>query len=468
VIQGQLSEFAAAAGGEVVGGDVSFKGLSTDTRSLGPGQLFVALKGERFDAHRFLGRAVDAGAAALVVAKPDPSLKLPQLCVDDTLAGLGAIARYWRQRCQVTVFGVTGSNGKTTVKNLLASILCQQRSVLATQGNFNNDVGVPLTLARLAPSHDAAVVEMGCNRPGDIARLARLAQPDIAVVTNAGAAHLERLGSVEGVAREKGALFSALGPAGRAVVNADDPHADYWRSLIGAREALSFGVTAAADVRVSAYRLLARGESGDDTVASFELCGTFGSCSLHTPLPGEHNALNAAAAASAALLGGAAVADIVAGVRSVRVATGRLTRHRLARDILLIDDTYNANPASLSAAIAYLTALPGHAWLVLGDMAELGGDPAEVHARCGAQAVAAGVHAVLTLGTASAAAAEAARRAGAAGEHFTDVQALVDALAAQLDEGTNVLVKGSRSAGMERVVDGLLSRLEGGAPCSSS
>jgi UDP-N-acetylmuramoyl-tripeptide--D-alanyl-D-alanine ligase len=467
MIRGWLSDFAAAVNGRLIGEDVSFSGLSTDTRTLADGELFVALRGERFDAHRFLDQAVARGAAALVVQDPAPAITLPQLLVGDTLAALGGIAQHWRMTLHPTVIGITGSNGKTTVKNLLAAMLGQRHAVLATHGNLNNDIGVPLTLAQLAQLHRYAVVEMGCSRPGDIARLAQLARPSVAIVTNAAAAHLEGLGSVEGVAREKGALFAALDANGAAVLNADDPHADGWRRVIGSRRTLSFGAGAEADVRVSDYRSLDTQERQRGAVAAFRLSGAIGELAITSPLPGLHNALNVAAAAAAATLVGATAGDIEGGIATAEAAAGRLAVRQPIEGVVLIDDSYNANPASLRAAVAYLTSLPGRSWLVLGDMAELGGDPWQAHAQCGAEAVRAGVERVFSLGKFSAAAAAEAKRTGAVASTYDDHQALIEDVAGALTPGVNVLVKGSRSAAMERVANGLAERLARGDRCFS-
>ncbi len=465
-MRGRVGEFAAVLGARLVGEDVPFRGLGTDTRTLAGGELFVALRGERHDAHDFLDAAVAAGAAALLVERFDEQVpvEVPVLVVEDTRAALAALARYWRHKLDPLVVGVTGSNGKTTVKNMLASILGQRHRVLATRGNFNNEIGLPLTLARLDPKDEVAVLEAGCGQPGDIALLARVMQPDVAVVTNAGPAHLERLGSLEGVAREKGALFAALGDDGCAVLNADDAFADYWRGVIGKRRCVAFGTGRGADVRVTRY---AQAEDAAGGYAStFRLTGLFGGIEVALPLGGMHNPLNAPAAAPPAAQAGADAQDIARGLAEARAEPGRLTLRRLVGAVTLVDDSYNANPASAMAAIDYVTSLPGRAWLVLGEMAELGGDREGPHGEVGEYAAARGVERVFTLGAAGGAAARAARAGDVDAEAFVERDALVAAVTAALRDAAavapdrlNVLIKGSRSAAMERVVEALADAL---------
>jgi len=442
-----LSQMAEVAGGRVVGSEVEIRGMIHDARRVEPGNLFCALAGERFDGHDFLGQARDNGAEAALVSRAVDDA-LPQLIVDDVQEAMGLIARAWRERLDVAVVGITGSNGKTTVKEMTAAILAAHGPTLATQGNYNNELGVPLTLARLDQSHRFAVIEMGCNRPGDIAYLAGIARPDVGVVTNAGPAHLELLGSIDGVARTKGEMFSSLPTGGTAVINADDAYAPLWRELAGDRRIISFGMEGAANIS----GVLAQGLGRVHTpVGDFEFA---------PGLPGRHNFCNALAATAAAValdLQPAAIAEALAGVRSL---PGRLQLRRHPDGWNLVDDTYNANPASLYAALQALAEMGGEEhWLVLGDMAELGADGERLHAEMGQTARDLGVSRLFTVG----------RLAGASSDafdgdarHYPTHAALVDALASELHAGVTCLIKGSRSMGMERVVDGVLGE---NAPC---
>ncbi|MEO0422057.1 MAG: UDP-N-acetylmuramoyl-tripeptide--D-alanyl-D-alanine ligase [Pseudomonadota bacterium] len=456
MINGALSEFAAAMAAEVYGGDTRFQGLSTDTRKVAAGQLFVALRGPRFDGHQFVGAAVAAGAAAVVVEQPIADLGVPQLIVSDAYQALGTFTRFWRQKLGTPLVAVTGSNGKTTVKNMLAAILRQDYEVLATDGNYNNEVGVPLTLARLSSDHQQAVVEVGCSRRGDIAYLASLVRPDVAVVTNAASAHLEGLGDVAGVAREKGALYEGLSDRGWAVLNVDDGQADYWRSIIRERRVVSFGFSEQADVRVENYRESAHGGGG-----AFQLASAHGQIDIELPLGGRHNAMNAAAAAAAALICGSTAEALAPGLATVVPEAGRQQLRTFARDIRVIDDSYNANPASLAAAIDYAATQPGSTWLAVGGMGELGEGSEQAHHDAGKYAVSAGVERIFAVGELSLPLVEGARAAGLdAAHHFGQhVQALA-ALIEGLEPGVTLLVKGSRSAAMERVAKGVMAHLQ--------
>ncbi|NBB92913.1 MAG: UDP-N-acetylmuramoyl-tripeptide--D-alanyl-D-alanine ligase [Gammaproteobacteria bacterium] len=436
-----LSSMAEVTGGRVIGGDVEIRGMSHDARRIEPGNLFCALPGARHDGHAFLGQARDNGAEAALVAREIDDA-LPQLLVGDVGEAMGLLARAWRDRLDVTVVGITGSNGKTTVKEMTAAILSTQGPTLATRGNYNNELGVPLTLARLDPSHRFAVIEMGCNRPGDIAYLAGIARPDVGVVTNAGPAHLERLGSVEGVARTKGEMFSALPEAGTAVINADDDFAPLWRKLAGDRRIISFGEDGAANVSgvLSGALALVHTPGGD-----FEFAPA---------LPGRHNFCNALAAAAAAVALDVPVKAIAEALAAVKSLPGRLQIRRHADGWQLVDDTYNANPASLYAALQLLSEMGGRDhWLVLGDMAELGPGGERLHAEMGQTARDLGVSRLFTVGDLARASADAF---DGDARHFEDREALVAALENELAAGVTCLVKGSRSMGMERIVDRLL------------
>ncbi len=456
MINGALSEFAAAMAAEVHGGDTRFRGLCTDTRKLQAGQLFVALRGPRFDGHQFVGAAVAGGAAAVVVEQAISELGVPQLVVTDCYQALGSLTRFWRQKLGTPLVAVTGSNGKTTVKNMLAAILRQDYQVLATEGNFNNEVGVPLTLARLSPAHQQAVLEVACSRRGDIAYLANLVRPDVAIVTNAATAHLEGLGDVRGVAQEKGALFEGLGERGWAVLNMDDDQADYWRRIIGERRVVSFGFSEQADVRVVNYR-----DRDDGAGCAFQLASAHGQIEIELPLGGRHNAMNAAAASAAALLCGSTTEALAAGLASVAPEPGRQQLRAFPHDVRVIDDTYNANPASLRAAIEYAAGLPGRLWLAVGGMGELGDGTEQAHQEAGRHAVRSGVERIFAVGELVRPLVEAARAEGLEqAYHFeAHVQALATVLE-QLEPGVTLLVKGSRSSAMERVAKGVIAHLQ--------
>jgi UDP-N-acetylmuramoyl-tripeptide--D-alanyl-D-alanine ligase len=446
-MQFTLSQMAEIAGGHLVGGDVEIRGMIHDARRVEGGNLFCALPGEHHDGHEFLGQARSNGAAAALVSRRIDDA-LPQLIVEDVHSAMGRIARAWREHLDVAVIGITGSNGKTTVKEMVAAVLSTQGPTLSTQGNYNNELGVPLTLARLDASHRFAVIEMGCNRPGDIAYLAGIARPDVGVVTNAGPAHLEQLGSVEGVARTKGELFSALPDDGTAVINADDPHAPLWRELAGGRRIISFGMAGAANVS----GVLSRGIGRVNTPQ--------GDFDFKAALPGRHNFYNALAATAVAVAMAVGLAAVAEALQAMKSVPGRLNLRRHPDGWQILDDTYNANPASLRAALEVLAGMDAQArWLVLGDMGELGGDGERLHAEMGRAARDLGVSRLFTVGDLARASADAF---DGDARHFPGHQPLIETLASQLHAGVVCLVKGSRSMGMERVVERLFAE---GAPC---
>ncbi len=384
-----LHEAAQALNASAVGADLPITSVATDSRNLPAGCLFVALKGPRFDGHRFVAQALQQGAAAVMVDAGAELSVAPALVVDNTLLALGRLAAWHRQRMPAKVAAITGSNGKTTVKEMLAAILAVEvgaDAVLATAGNFNNDIGMPLTLLKLAPEHRYAAIEMGMNHPGELSYLTQIARPDVALVNNALRAHLEGLGSVEAVARAKGEIYAGLQDEGIALINADDPHASLWRELAGARRVMSFGFAENADVRIEA--------------ANVELClqTPSGPITAKLQVPGEHNLRNAAAAATLALALGVSIDAIQRGLSDYSGVKGRLQLHPCILGATLIDDTYNANPDSVLAAIQVLAARPGKRILVLGDMGELGPDAAELHREVGARASAAGVDRLLCMG----------------------------------------------------------------------
>jgi UDP-N-acetylmuramoyl-tripeptide--D-alanyl-D-alanine ligase len=451
-MKGRLSDVAAATGGRLAGQDAEFAGVSIDSRTLARGQIFFALRGERFDGHAFVARAAEKGAAAAVVETPVAGA-LPQVVVRDTLAALASLASAWREKRSALVIGVGGSNGKTTTKELLAGILSGIAPTLATRGNLNNHIGVPLTLLAIEPEHRFAVVEMGANHPREIAALASLARPAVALVTNAGDEHLEGFGDLEGVARAEGEMYEALRAGGIAVINADDPFHELWRTMARGARVVLFGIDARAEVRASAIgsRIEAAG-----FVTHFTLHLGGGEARVRLSLAGRHNVSNALAAAAAAHAAGAGLAAIVAGLERARAVAGRLQLKPGPRGSWLIDDSYNANPSSVRAGIDVLCALPGEHWLVLGEMAELGGATVASHAAIGDYARRAGITRLFAVG-------EAARHAvtafGARGAWYDDAAKLADAVGAALDAGISVLVKGSRVNRLERVVERLGSPL---------
>jgi UDP-N-acetylmuramoyl-tripeptide--D-alanyl-D-alanine ligase len=444
-----LSDAAVAIGATHVGRDVMFMSVGTDSRAVTPGMLFVALKGDRFDGHDYVRDVIAAGAAAAMVsrqwaaANPD----MPLIAVDDTRLALGAMAAHWRAQFAIPLIGITGSNGKTTVKEMCAAILghhCGNDAVLATQGNFNNDIGLPLTLLRLRDAHRAAVIEMGMNHPGEIAYLTRLARPTVALVNNAQRAHLEGLGSVTEVARAKGEIFDGLGPDGVAVINADDPHATMWRGMNGKRTVIDFGFAGAAAVR---GEWCPQGFGG-----VLKLNTPSGTADVALDVPGEHNARNALAATAVCLAAGVALADIAVGLGGYGGVKGRLQRGRGISGATVIDDSYNANPDSMRAAIDVLAGVTGKRILVMGDMGEVGEAAAQFHDEIGGHAKSCGIEMLLALGSLSA---DAVHNFGEGARHFDNVETLIAALKPELDANTTVLVKGSRFMRMERVVNAI-------------
>lgn len=428
--------------------DAPFARVITDTRQLQPGDLFVALSGDRFDAHDFIAQARERGAAGALVARPVNDA-LPQIVVPDTLQALQRYASLWRSRFSIPLIGVTGSNGKTTTKQMLASVMAARGPVLATEGNLNNHIGVPLTLLKLRGHHQTAVIEMGANHLGEIALLASIARPQVGLVTMAGDAHLEGFGSRDGVARGKGELFAAL-RGGIAVINADDVYEPLWCSLAAQASVIRFGLNEAADVRALDPHAVAGG-------MRFELRTPSGDAAVHLPLPGIHSVRNALGAAACAIGLGLDVREIAEGLAAMQGAAGRVdwkTTHQGAR---LLDDSYNANPSSLRAGLEVLAAETGERWLILGDMAELGAHAAELHEEAGRAARQLGIDRILGLGPLASA---AARAYGRGGEGFERIEDLIERARAQLGAQAVVLVKGSRSARMERVVAALCG--EGG------
>ena len=458
-----LSQAAQVLNGQLVGADVRFTAVSTDSRKLAPGDLFIALRGEHFDGYEFVAQAAQAGAVAAMVNadsyKEHPSVPSPQspvLVVPDTRLALGQLAAYWRKQFAIPLVAITGSNGKTTVKEMLAGILRvaagSTDAVLATKGNLNNDIGMPLTLLQLNAVHRYAVIEMGMNHLGEIDYLTHIAVPDVAVINNASGAHLAGLGSVQAVAHAKGEILAGLEHHGTAVINADDAYAPLWRELAGAHPLLEFGLDQHADVSGTWCPNRGhphRGQSHDFGL-QLDVQTPQGNFTAMLQVPGEHNARNALAATAAAIALKIPLERIVMGLEKFGGIDGRLQRKSALHGASLIDDTYNANPASMRAAISVLAQVRGKHILVLGDMGELGDDSATFHAEIGAEARRAGIEKMYALGTLSS---NAVREFGSGARHFECIEDLQDALEKELDANTTVLVKGSRFMKMERVVE---------------
>ena len=451
-------------GSTLVGeGALSFGRIHSDTRSLCPGDLFVALKGEHFDAHDFLPQARAAGAVAALATHGLSAAGdgLPGIQVENTLIALQQLAAGWRARMQLPLIAVTGSNGKTTVTQMIASILraAWGDAAFATAGNLNNHIGVPLTLLRLRQDtglrHRAGVVELGMNHPGEIALLAGLTAPTVVLVNNAQREHLEFMASVEAVARENGSAIDALAADGTAVFPADDVHTPLWRELAGARRVLTFALHG-AEVSPPAD-LSAQAEWQSDELGghwSLQLHTPAGEATLRLSAAGLHNVRNALAAAACALAAGVPLAAIVQGLESFEPVAGRSQLQRVVaagREFTLVDDSYNANPDSVLAAIEVLASLPAPRWLILGDMGEVGDRGPEFHAEVGARAAARGIESVWTVGTLCA---HAAAACGPAARHFASVESMLAALK-EGPQAASVLVKGSRFMRMERVARAL-------------
>ncbi|WP_038017328.1 UDP-N-acetylmuramoyl-tripeptide--D-alanyl-D-alanine ligase [Thermithiobacillus tepidarius DSM 3134] len=442
-----MAEVARITGGKLLGADVRVESVGTDSRTVELGMLFVALQGPRFDGHAYLADVAARGGAGALVSRAQSEITLPQVVVPDTLTALQTLATAWRSRFAIPVVAVTGSCGKTTVKEMTTRILAGVGPTLATRGNLNNHIGVPLTLLRLRPEHRFAVIEMGMNHAGELAQLTRLARPDVAVINNARPAHLEGLGSVAAIAAAKGEILEGLSEAGVAVLNGDDDFVEQWAARSPGR-VLRFGLDAAQlDVRGTWQ---AHSAGGELLVEAAQ-----GRFPLEIPLPGRHNGANALAAATVGLALGLSPAQIAAGLAQMPSLPGRL-QWREGRDgSRVLDDTYNANPASLEAAMQVLAGGNGFKVLVLGNMGELGPEAAALHAAAGQTARALGIDRLLALGDL---AAHAAHTFGEGGAAYPDLEGLLAALRPLLNENARVLVKGSRSARMERVVQEITTK----------
>ncbi len=454
-----VAEAARVLGGSTKGPDAEFSGVSTDSRTISKGELFVALRGEIFDGHAFLAKVARSGAAAAMVDtrfdQASGEVPVPLIVVDDTRLALGRLAQQWRARFNPVLIAVAGSNGKTTTKEMLASILraaAGPDSVLATAGNLNNDIGLPLTLLRMRDAHRWCAIELGMNHKGEIAYLAELTRPTVAVVTNAQREHLEFMGSVDEVAEENAAVYSALPEDGIAVINADDAHAETFRKAAGGRRIVDFALDRGASV-TGRYELAALSSSIRVRFDGQEATATLA-------IPGLHNVMNALAAAACAHAAGITAEAVGRGLTAFRPYTGRLQVKKASDGMTVIDDSYNANPDSVRAAIDVLCGTSGRTILVLGDMGEVGDDGPDFHSEIGRYARERGVSNVLALGESTA---HTVAAYGEGARHFATIEDLEQALERMRDPATTVLVKGSRFMRMERVVASLTGARSGGA-----
>jgi UDP-N-acetylmuramoyl-tripeptide--D-alanyl-D-alanine ligase len=444
-----LGDLARVCGGTLQGADRDYKAVSSDTRTLASGDLFIALRGPRYNANEFIGAALAAGAAGALVDTVQPGIALPQIVVPDTQAALEKAARAWRDQFALPVIGVAGSNGKTTAKEMTAAILGAAGECLATRGNLNNHIGVPLTLFRIEPVHRYAVIEMGANHAGDVATLVKIAHPTVGMITNAGAEHLEGFGSLEGVARAEGEMVEGLEPGATGVINADDDFADLWRKLTPAR-VVTFGVQKAADFTATDVKTSV---GADGFLTRFNLVTPGGRVAIELRMGGRHNVMNALAAAAAATAAGAKLEHIAKGLGTVRAVAGRLQFKMTAGGAWLIDDSYNANPSSVRAGIEVLAGLEGRKWLVLGDMAELGEFAESAHTEIGAFAREHGIERLFATGPLASRAVESFGRGG---QWFAEATGLTEALRGAAPD-VRMLIKGSRVNRLERVVDALVA-----------
>jgi len=446
----QLSvvDATTAMDGELIGEAVVFSGVSIDTRTLEQGELFFAIAGPNFDGHEYVEEAKNRGAIAVVVERKVETT-LPQIVVKSSHDALGVLAALWRLSLKPPVIAITGSNGKTSVKEMLFSIMSEQGNTFATKGNLNNDLGVPLSLLSIDASHAAIIIEMGANHPKEIEYLARLARPNISLVNNAAAAHLEGFGDLDGVANAKGEIYQGLCLGGYGIVNNDDHYADMWKGLLSHFDVVTFAIENEADVRGS-WNVVA-----DGVHIEFKTKAGDFSCDLH--LSGKHNVMNALAATSVAIAANVPVDLIKQGLEKVRSVPGRLEMKIGCHGSKIIDDTYNANPTSTHAALAVLENYSGKKCFVLGDMGELGDDAQTLHAEIGEKAKSLGIDYFYGIGELSKSAVKAF---GDGAKHFDAYHELVGQIKSQMNNKLTVLVKGSRSMQMNKVVSACMASNE--------
>ncbi|MDO9168420.1 MAG: UDP-N-acetylmuramoyl-tripeptide--D-alanyl-D-alanine ligase [Methylobacter sp.] len=466
-----LSEIAARVQGKLIGDDVVVSSVSIDTRAIKSGQLYVAIKGHNFDGNQFVDKAEQAGAAAAIVHEGVKST-IPHIVVDDTRLALAELAGAWRKKATVSVVGITGSNGKTTVKEMVAAILSANGkasdpnqvpclhpvgNTLFTQGNLNNDIGVPLTLLRLNEQHRYAVIEMGANHPGEIEYTSKYVQADVAIITNVGAAHIEGFGSIDGVAKAKGEIIQTLKQDGVAVLNHDDTYFDYWKSVAGTRKIISFGLNGSAAVTAHSVKT----EIIDNEFATaFDLVTVAGELKVKLKLAGRHNVVNALAATAACLALDIDLQQIKQGLESVKPVTGRLQPLVSRLGNIVIDDTYNANSASLKAGLDVLANCAGEHWLVLGAFGELGPDSLKIHEEMGELIKLSGVVRLLAIGSD---ARNTVKIFGKGADFFDSQDDLIDALKRELKGDEAILIKGSRAQRMENVAAALVENFRSGS-----
>lgn len=460
-----LQQLGSVVGGVPNGKNVSFEAISTDTRTVNSGDLFVALQGENFDANQFVKQAADKGSIAALIDS-DTDVAIPYVKVEDTLTALTDLARNEREKTDIPVVAITGSNGKTSVKELLASILRQSMPVLATEGNFNNQIGVPLTLLKLTAEHQVAVIEMGASKAGDIRHLCGIAKPTVAVLNNVAAAHIEGFGDIEGVAAAKGEIITGLIEGGTVVLNRDEPWFNQWAELAANKTVVSFGLSSAADV----WADMSSANTGlvDSKFAtSFTMNYQGDRYDVRLNLIGEHNIVNALAASAAAFSLGVLPSQILDGIAALEPVKGRMQPLQGVAGSVVINDCYNANPKSFDAALASLADVTKPVWLVLGDFAELGADSGVIHQQIGKQIAGSYVQRVFAVGddmqVAVSAFNEAADGSQRTATHYEDKACMAEKLAAELTSDVVVLVKGSRSQGLESVIEKIT--VTENAPC---
>lgn len=428
--------------------DREINGVQTDSRQINPGDLFVALKGERVDGHDCVKDAESRGAIGIVVNRRVAS-SLPTLVVPDTLKALGKLGKAYRAQFDIPLIAVTGSCGKTTVKEMIYSILALFGPTLANVGNLNTDVGVPLTLLKLSSEHQQAVIEMGARKMGDIRYLMDLASPKVSLITNAGVAHVEIFGTLKGIAEAKGEIYSQLSSDGIAVINRDDPNANDWKSLLKGQKLITFGTL--SNNNLSSIDITCKNQKLNDNSSDFILITDIGEVEIHLPMPGEHSIQNALAAAACARALDVPLTCIKAGLEKFKAATGRLQNKNGLQGARIIDDTYNANPVSMLAALKVLSGTQGKKIFVMGDMFELGQTSMDGHQQMGISAKNLNIDKLFGIGEATKAAVEAFGDKKKA-THYVDKAALIEALKKELDANTVVLVKGSRGMRMEEIV----------------
>jgi UDP-N-acetylmuramoyl-tripeptide--D-alanyl-D-alanine ligase len=445
----RLSEAVANLDGKLIGQDLQFQGCSTDSRSIDVGNLFIAIHGENYDGHSYVRSAMEKGAVAAMVDTAVDDDLAPIIVIEDTIRAMGLLAAYWRKGFEIPLFAITGSNGKTTVKEMLSSILGLNATVLSTKGNLNNHIGVPLTLFRLGQEHKFAVIEMGANHSGEIEWLSQLARPSVALITQCAPAHLEGFGSVDGVAEAKAEIFSGLCEYGTAIINADDKYADFWRQVAKNHRQISFALKNDADITASNIEY-------DYQSGKTNFLIHFPDTTVRTSisLAGEHNVQNAISAAACCVAAGIDYDDMSTGLQQMKSISSRLQMLESPQGIRLFNDTYNANPESLRAGLEVLSAYPGHRWLVMGDMLELGDESIEFHRQAGVLARQFGIDKVYGIGDLTS---NTVKEFGTGAKHFESTAELITELKKDLSGQETLLIKGSRAMAMDKIVESLMA-----------